>query len=130
MFTSHQTASIGRDIDQKRRITTPLSRQHDLRSQTIKKRSHSVYQKERIGIANRTTSRRENINTILTFCVEGIDHRNLLSKSKLRRRQLDKYLESLFLKQLITKNNDRFYVTQQVREFIDNYHQLHCSFPH
>lgn len=63
------------------------------------------------------------VYTILNLCIGGIDRDELFKKSELSPRQLDKHLEVLLVKQLLTLKRDQLYITPQGHDFLVNYHR-------
>jgi predicted transcriptional regulator len=66
----------------------------------------------------------QKVQIILTLCTKGSDREELLKKAKLTSRQLDKYLEVLLVKQLITIKHDQLYITERGHEFLANFHRF------
>ena len=61
---------------------------------------------------------------ILNHCIGGISRDELLKKSELPPRQLDKHLEVLLVKQLLTLKHEQLYITHRGQEFLVNCHRF------
>lgn len=71
---------------------------------------------------NSILQRVHELYTILNHCISGISREELLKKSELSPRQLDKHLEVLLVKQLLNIKHEQLYLTHRGHDFLANYH--------